>query len=275
MVRLRRLVRRSLALQTAYRVLVRSRWSREGPGLERGVSRRTWTGRGCSAGAAWGRAGRGRDRARRLGQAVDRADLRRWFSPKFDTMAVYFGSGDGPSSLLRWPMKALRDRVPDDRGRTTAPGEPRGGRRSGWAKALWALAPARESDDGCSGRSTRHRGMLVICDRYPQAQRPGINDGRCMHRWSGDGARGRIACWEAGPTSWPNGSRRIWSSASRSTSGPPSCAGPSTIPTTWRSAGAVAGLASPKRATARWRSMPARPYGQVLEAVKAAVWRCL
>jgi thymidylate kinase len=280
MVRLRRLVRRSLALQTAYRgpgARVR-RWRREWAWFQRGVSRRYLDrprlfGRGLPGGGlvvvVIGPDG--------SGKSSIVADLRRWFSPKFDTMAVYFGSGDGPASLLRWPMKALRDRVPGDRDETAASGEHVGGGRPGWAKALWALALAREKRQRLQRAfDARHRGMLVICDRYPQAQMPGINDGPLLHRWSGDGALGRIARWEAGPYELaerfpPDLVVRLrvdqrTAERRRPEHDPDDLA---------RRRALVAGLAFPRARYGTVEIDASQPYGQVLEAVKAAVWRCL
>lgn len=279
MVRLRGLIRRSLALQTAYRgpgARVR-RWRREWAWLQRGVSRRYLDrpklfGRGLPGGGlvvvVIGPDG--------SGKSSIVADLRRWFSPKFDTMAVYFGSGDGPSSLLRWPMKALRDRVPSDRGGTAAPGA-HGGGHPGGAKVLWALALAREKRRRLQRAfDARHRGMLVICDRYPQAQRPGINDGPLLHPWSGDGARGRIARWEAGPYELaerfpPDLVVRLrvdqrTAERRRPEHDPDDLA---------RRRALVAGLAFPQARYGTVEIDASQPYGQVLEAVKAAVWRCL
>jgi thymidylate kinase len=44
----------------------------------------------------------------------------------------------------------------------------------------------------------RNRGMIVVCDRYPQAQVPGFNDGPLLTGWleRGGGLRRRIAAWE-------------------------------------------------------------------------------
>jgi thymidylate kinase len=278
--RLRRLVRQSLALQTAYRgpgAFVR-RWRREWAWLQRGVSRRYLDrprlfGRGLPGGGlvvvVIGPDG--------SGKSSIVADVRRWFSPKLDTMAVYFGSGDGPSSLLRWPMKALRDRMPGDPPGHTTPGGHDAGGRPGWAKVLWALALAREKRRRLQRAfDARHRGMLVICDRYPQAQRPGINDGPLLQRWSGGGARGRIARWEARPYELaerfpPDLVVRLrvdqrTAEQRRPDHDPGDLA---------RRRALVGELAFPGARYGTVEIDASRPYEQVLEAVKAAVWRCL
>jgi hypothetical protein len=118
--------------------------------------------------------------------------------------------------------------------------------------------------------------MLVICDRYPQAQRPGINDGPLLHRWSGDGALGRIARWEAGPYELaerfpPDLVVRLevdQRTAERRRPGhdPDDLA---------RRRALVAGLAFPQARYGTVEIDASQPYSQVLEAVKAAVWRCL
>jgi thymidylate kinase len=277
MVRLRRLVRRSLALQTAYRgpgAYVR-RWRREWAWFQRGVSRRYLDrprlyGRGLPGGGLLVVV-IGADGA---GKSSIVADLRRWFSPKFDTMAVYFGSGDGPSSPLRWPMKVLRDQLRGGHGMATAAGEHGVGHRPGWAKTLWALALAREKRQRLQRAfDARHRGMLVICDRFPQAQRPGINDGPLLYRWSGRGVRGRIAGWEARPyalaerfppdlvvrlqVDQPTAERR------RPEHDPDDLAHRRAL---------VAGLAFPDARYGTVEIDATQPYEQVFEAVKAAVW---
>lgn len=282
MVRLRRLVRRSLALQTAYRgpgAVVR-RWRREWAWFQRGVSRRYLDrprlyGRGLPGGGLLvvviGADG--------SGKSSIVADLRRWFSPKFDTMAVYFGSGDGPSSPLRWPMKVLRDHVRGDQGApaAAATGKRRRGRRPGWAKVLWALALAREKRQRLQRAfDARHRGMLVICDRYPQAQQPGINDGPLLQLWSGAGARGRISRWEARPYELAERFPPDLVVRLRVDQRTAERRRPEHDPTDLaRRQAVVAELAFPDARYGTVEIDAGQPYEHVLEAVKVAVWRCL
>ncbi len=121
----------------------------------------------------------------------------RWLSWKIDARGVYFGSGDGPSSLLRWPLK-LALRVARRAGLVRPPGigtcseatraaghsPPRPAGPIAWARVLWALVLAREKSRSLR-RAWRGRnlGMVMVCDRYPQSQVMGFNDGPLLAHW--------------------------------------------------------------------------------------------
>ena len=131
-----------------------------------------------------------------------------WLSWKLDTTPVYLGSGDGPASPLRWPLRlalrlALAARRRRARGAATDPVAP----TAGWTvpRIVWALVLSREKRRKlASAVRARTRGMVVLCDRYPQAQVPGFNDGPLRarwleHPWAPARARAR---WEAAPYEW-------------------------------------------------------------------------
>ncbi|ADJ29594.1 hypothetical protein [Nitrosococcus watsonii] len=142
-------------------------------------------------------------------------DTAKWLSWKIDAMPVYLGSGDGPSSLLRWPMKVtlaalqklglLQKKQPagtrgDDnrlsRGRSLlALVRPA-------LKVPWALALALEKR-GKLRRITkaRNKGMIVVCDRYPQSQVMGFGDGPLLNHWRNHPWKIKriLAAWEAIP----------------------------------------------------------------------------
>jgi thymidylate kinase len=102
---------------------------------------------------------------------------------KFDTLRLYLGSGDGPASLLRFPMKLVHDRLPVRK----RPPRTTGARRAApdAAHVAWALALAREKRLRLRrARLARARGLLVLCDRYPQSQVIGENDGPLLTSWS-------------------------------------------------------------------------------------------
>ena len=138
------------------------------------------------------------------GKSTLSRDLHRRLSSKADATHLYFGSGDGPSSLLRRPMKAVKDRLLGSK--TTSAGHPARERSTGplmrAAKVAWALALAAEKRRKLrTAVLARDEGTVVVCDRYPQVQFPGQNDGPLLWRWSRSGSRllRRIASWEARP----------------------------------------------------------------------------
>ena len=72
----------------------------------------------------------------------------------------------------------------------------------GALRALWALVLAFEKRRTLRRAwSGRNRGMVMICDRYPQNQIMGFNDGPLLNGWRHAGRRMRRAAgrWEAVP----------------------------------------------------------------------------
>jgi hypothetical protein len=105
------------------------------------------------------------------------------YASKFDTLGLYLGSGDGPASMLRLPLKLVHSAVRSDKETRTAVGRPRG-RLMVVFRAVWALTLAREKRLRLRrAELARARGLLVICDRYPQVQYPGENDGPLLSGW--------------------------------------------------------------------------------------------
>lgn len=156
-------------------------WARRGT-YRRFLERPVLLGRGASGGgvlvAVIGADGSGKSTLAK--------DLRGWFAPKLDVVYVYLGSGDGPSSLMRWPMKLVhRTILRSARGGTAkADLERRYPAILGAAKTVWALALSREKHRKLrKAMVARNRGLLVICDRYPQTQFPGQNDGPFLGAW--------------------------------------------------------------------------------------------
>jgi hypothetical protein len=144
------------------------------------------------------------------GKSTVARDLRRWLAWKLDVYPVYFGSGDGPSSLLRWPLKIavrLRGARRGSRSgtRERVPEREQARRSISPARALWAVLLAREKRSKMRACvKARHRGMLVVTDRYPQVQRPGLNDGPLLGAWlqGRPGLRRALARWEFDVYRW-------------------------------------------------------------------------
>lgn len=143
------------------------------------------------------------------GKSTQIKDIVKWLSWKLDVLPIYFGSGDGSSSILRWPFKftvhILRGRGLIGRLSTQAS---KGSRiwvrdEGSWFKRmgrlLWAVFLVLEKKKKMRTLTrARNRGMVVVCDRYPQNQVHGFNDGPLLGYLakSGSGWMRRIAAWE-------------------------------------------------------------------------------
>ncbi len=207
--RLRRVVLRCLSSQTSSRgpAAFSRRMNREAAWAMRGISRKfvprpVLKGRGGTGGglivAFVGCDG--------SGKSTMVGETRAFLAPKLDVYPMYLGSGDGSSSLLRKPMKLVRDLVfGTSRDRNTIAKKAKVGTdhpsaMSG-AKAIWALTLASEKS-----RKLRHimkartRGMVVICDRWPQMQFPGELDGPRLTHWAtGNAIQRSLAAYELRP----------------------------------------------------------------------------
>ena len=138
------------------------------------------------------------------GKSTQCASTITWLGEKLDVVPVYFGSGDGPSSLWRMPLQIAR-RFIDRRTPSASPSQ----RRSGWrgrlravALVFWALSLSLEKRGKLRRMiRARNRGLIVICDRYAQNQIDGFSDGKllgklALSRWRFVRA---LAAWEARP----------------------------------------------------------------------------
>jgi hypothetical protein len=135
-----------------------------------------------------------------------------WLGVKLDAMPIYFGSGDGPSAWYRRPLKlahrmlqpliatggaSSQENRPPDPAATGG-----GGRLRAAARIPWALVLSCEKRGKIRRMiRARNRGMIVVCDRFPQADILGFNDGPLLSHWRKHPWRLCRACaaWEAKP----------------------------------------------------------------------------
>ncbi|MEO6468098.1 MAG: hypothetical protein ABIP21_03280 [Acidimicrobiia bacterium] len=207
--RLRRVVLRALASQTSSRgpAAFSRRMNREAAWAMRGISRKVaprpvLKGRGGTGGGVIV-AFVGCDGS---GKSTMVGESRKFLAPKLDVYPMYLGSGDGSSSLIRKPMKLVRDQVfGKARDRNTIAKKVRVGddhptAMSG-AKAIWALTLASEKSRKLRTiMKARTRGMVVICDRWPQMQFPGELDGPRLTHWAeGNAVQRALAAYELRP----------------------------------------------------------------------------
>lgn len=134
------------------------------------------------------------------GKSTQVKQLVKWLGWKLDVGYVYFGSGDGPVSLLRKPLvlvkKYLRSksRPLDNFPKQDEPNknvvrkasERRLSNRfaADLIELLWAMALLYEKRKNIRRAiQARNKGMVVFCDRFPQNQLIGFNDGPLLSRW--------------------------------------------------------------------------------------------
>jgi thymidylate kinase len=122
------------------------------------------------------------------GKSTVTAEIARWLSPFIEVVPIYFGTGQGPVS---WPRRSLQAVAALVRRRRTRHGParesvPRGSDSSKvrtMGELLWVWSLTRERRRRATrARRARDRGMIVLCDRFPQSQAAG-NDGPCLGHW--------------------------------------------------------------------------------------------
>lgn len=115
--------------------------------------------------------------------------LEEWLSWKIDVQQIYYGSGDGSATLLRYPLIAARNRVGGDGGSASGPSSDRSlVMRVG--RVLRGLVLARERRLKLrKGWRAKNRGLVILGDRYPQNQIMGFTDGPLLDHLSDSSSR--------------------------------------------------------------------------------------
>ena len=131
--------------------------------------------------------------------------VKKEFGKKIDIVSIYFGSGDGSSSLLRKPMKLVAKKVGGKGVGHSVEKEYEEHKKVSFksrmyslAKIIWAVTLANEKKKKQRQMvKARNNGMLVITDRYPQSDMAGASDGPLLSRYSNSkGLTKKISDWE-------------------------------------------------------------------------------
>ena len=152
------------------------------------------------------------------GKSTQSKMLIEWLGKKLDALPIYFGSGDGPSAIyrlpLRWGQRLLQttDKEPVDAAAASQTSEIKfhrslkltGVKRylRDTARPLWALVLAQEKRTKIRQMvRARNCGMTIVCDRFPQSDVTGFNDGPLLAHWQRHPWRvcRWLAAWEAQP----------------------------------------------------------------------------
>lgn len=137
------------------------------------------------------------------GKSTTLAYIKKELNKKLDIITLYFGSGDGKSSLLRKPMKMVASRVAG-KGLGHAVEKEYSqkkvslkSRLYSLAKIIWAVTLAKEKKTKIQEQTkARNNGLIVLTDRYPQTLFAGCSDGPLLSKYEGKGLLGKIASWE-------------------------------------------------------------------------------
>ena len=138
------------------------------------------------------------------GKSTTMAYIKKELNKKLDVCTIYFGSGDGSSSLLRKPMKMVAKKVGGkglghsvEKEYSEKKKISLKSRLYSLAKILWAVTLAKEKKEKIKKQSkARNNGLIVLTDRYPQTLIAGCSDGPLLSKYEGKGLMGRIAAWE-------------------------------------------------------------------------------
>ena len=114
-------------------------------------------------------------------------EVKKWLSWKIDVYNVYFGSGDGSSSMLRFPLlliSRLRRSRNVKKNNIINMKEKKHNNVMKFFLFIWALLLASEKKKKFSQIiKARQQGMIVLTDRYPQTITMGYNDGPLLYKY--------------------------------------------------------------------------------------------
>lgn len=138
------------------------------------------------------------------GKSTTLAYVKKELNKKLDVCTIYFGSGDGSSSLLRKPMKMVAKKVGGKGVGHAVEKEYKKKKKISlksriysFAKIIWAVTLAKEKKSKIKQQTkARNNGLIVLTDRYPQTFFPGCSDGPLLSKYEGKGLLGKIAAWE-------------------------------------------------------------------------------
>ena len=120
------------------------------------------------------------------GKSTVNAEIVKGLSSKVDVFPIYLGSGDGTASILRQPLIWMRQGFKALKSLKSS-GKPSTGSTKKWYERskiyqlnhiLWAITLVFEKQNKLKRIDlARERGIVVVCDRYPQSQIPYLNEG--------------------------------------------------------------------------------------------------
>ena len=120
------------------------------------------------------------------GKSTVKTEIVKGLSSKIDVFPLYLGSGDGPASILRQPLIWMRKAVKVLRSFKAFEKRSNNNTKQWYERSkiyqlnhiLWAITLVYERQSKLKkAHLARNRGMIVVCDRYPQSHIPVFNEG--------------------------------------------------------------------------------------------------
>ena len=121
------------------------------------------------------------------GKSTVAKNLKETFEDKLDIYEIYFGRGDGKSSHSRKILTSIKKSfAPEKKEKSTGITQYVSTRNSSFIRSTYkcmeAILVAREKRTKMKQmKQAKNKGMIVICDRFPQNQIMGYNDGPLLH----------------------------------------------------------------------------------------------
>ena len=130
------------------------------------------------------------------------AEIRKWLYAFMDVRFFYLGSGDGNSSILRFPLKAglkIAQKMgvvkTSNNFSDSKLGEVKN-EKLGRARKLWVFTLSAERIKKLrDANRCRLRGFVVLTDRYPQSEFDGLCDGPRLNGSTGIAAKKEMECF--------------------------------------------------------------------------------
>lgn len=120
------------------------------------------------------------------GKSTISSDLKSTFNSKFDIFPIYFGRGDGKASRARIILNFFKKKKKSASEKTSTKKKKKSNKSfiKKSFKVLEALLIALEKRSNLKRMvSAKTKGMIVLCDRFPQNQLFGYNDGPLLSKY--------------------------------------------------------------------------------------------
>lgn len=136
------------------------------------------------------------------GKSSALAEIQKWLYEFMDVRYFYLGSGDGDSSIFRMPLKAglkIAQKlgiVKKSNNFSNDKLDAVENHKLGFARKLWVYSLSRERIKKlCKVNRCKLRGFVVLTDRYPQSEYPGLCDGPRLENQKGIVAKKEAECF--------------------------------------------------------------------------------